>query len=89
MKIPVTRFTNTFESEGSYLSIDGKYWDVDDLALRNKKSSFNEEKLMELYRLFNVKNPPRDNNGKLLHIYALYDEILGHVDLKHLCENDR
>ena len=89
LKIPVTRFTNTFETPGSYLFLGGKYYAVDDLALRNKNAPFDEEKLMDLYKLFDVKNPPRDENGKLLHITSLLWEILGKVDLKHLCKNDR
>ena len=89
LAIPVTRFTNDFESQGSYLFLGGKYYAVDDLALRNENAAFDEEKLMELYKLFDVKNPPRDENGKLLHIKSLQDEILGKVDLKNLCKNDR
>ena len=90
MKIPVTRFTNTFETESSYLFLGGKYYGVPELGLKNKNSSFNEEKLWEVYKLFNVSNPPQDETGQLLNVGVLWDEILRNkVDLGYLCKNDR
>ena len=90
MKIPVTRFTNTFETESSYLFLGGKYYGVTELGLKNKNSSFNEEKLWEVYKLFNVSNPPQDETGQLLNVGVLWDEILRNkVDLGYLCKNDR
>ena len=56
---------------------------------KNMLHPFNEEKLMELYELFNVKNPPRDENGKLRHIWDLRNDISGAADLNKLCHDDR
>ena len=87
MKIPVTRFTNTFETESSYLFLGGKYYGVPELGLKNKNSSFNEEKLWEVYKLFNMSNPPQDEAGQL---HKIWDQILKHkLDLGYLCKNDR
>jgi len=95
-KIPTTRFTNTWETDSSYLFVRGKHYNArKDLGMiassdpENMTHPFNAEKLMELYELFNVKNPPRDENGELRHILDLKNEIGRAADLNKLCQDDR
>ena len=95
-KIPTTRFTNTWETNSSYLFVGGKYYNArKDIGMyahtdpKDMAHPFNEEKLMELYNLFNVKNPPKDENGRLRHFYDLKNEIATAADVNDLCINDR
>ena len=84
-----------WETDSSYLFVGGKYYAKKDLGMsattdpKNVTHPFNEEKLMDLYDLFNVKNPPRDENGKLRHIWDLKREITHAADLNKLCLDDR
>ena len=70
--------------------VNGKYYGVDEHALRNESMPFDEGKLMELYKIFNVEKPPRGKNGKLLHIFHLLNEINKEdTSADDMCENDR
>ena len=88
----MTRFTHDYNTKESYLYVGGKYYRAEDLGLVddvNKTKAFNEEKLMELYKLFDVKNPPKTPNGKLEHIWTLLDDIDQDVTVEDMCLNDR
>merc|ERR1712142_21587 len=89
LKVPVTRFTHDFNSPESYVYFNGKYYGVDELALRNESLPFDEEKLMELYKLFHVETPPRDRDGKLRPLLSLFHEINKDTSADDMCKNDR
>ena len=85
----MTRFTHDYDSPESYVYVDGKYYGVDELALRNESLPFDEEKLMELYKLFHVETPPRDMDGKLRPLLSLFHEINKDTSADDMCKNDR
>ena len=51
--------------------MNGKYYNADDVGLCSKeengcsKGVKDEKAVLEMYKLFNVTNPPRDAQGKL------------------------
>ena len=69
--------------------VNGKYYWRDELGLDDEKKPFNEWKLMQLYRTFNVQKPPRDRNGNLLHIFRLLNDINNDITAEEMCKNDR
>ena len=90
--IPVTRFTHDYNTKESYLYVGGKYYSAEELGLVDDDSetkSFDEQKLMELYKLFDVKDPPKTKNGKLEHIWTLLNDIDQDVTMEDMCLNDR
>ena len=94
MNIPVTRFTHLHDTNSSYFYLGGKYYGVEELGAgpgKSLHSILNEEKLLEVYKLFNVKNVPRDDKtGRLLNPLALSADIIkSKLDLEIVCKKDR
>ena len=76
--------------------LNGKYYNADDVGLCSKeengcsKGVKDEKAVLEIYKLFNVTNPPRDAQGKLEKPDKMIDTVLYETphDLKQLCMND-
>ena len=76
--------------------LNGKYYNADDVGLCSKEENGcskrvkDEEAVLEIYKLFNVTNPPRDAQGKLEKPDKMIDTVLYNTphDLKQLCMND-
>ena len=91
LKIPVTRLTHLFETDSSYFVLGDKYYSVNDLGAKDTGAPPNEEKLLEVYQMFDIETPPRnESTGTLLNPFGICLEILDtKVDLKEICRNDR
>ena len=91
LEIPVTRFTHLFETDSSYFVLGDRYYSVRDLGAKDSSDPPDERKLLEVYQLFDIRNPPRNSStGSLLNPWGLCAEILEQrVDLQQMCKYDK
>ena len=87
----MTRFTHLYETDCSYFVLGNKYYSVGDLGAKDTDAPPNEEKLLEVYQMFDIKTPPRnESTGALLNPFGICLEILDtKLDLQEICRNDR
>ena len=91
LKIPVTRFTHLYETDSSYFVLGNNYYSVNDLGAKDTEAAPREDKLLEVYKMFDIKTPPRnESTGALLNPFGICLDILdAKVDLEEICRNDR
>ena len=90
--VPLTEFTHVSHTRESYVWLNGKYYNADDVGLYAESLDLpprSERKMMEIYKMFNITKVPRDRKGNLLNPMGLCYQILDkNVDLRKMCIND-
>ena len=90
--VPLTEFTHVSHTRESYVWLDGKYYNADDVGLYAESLDLpprSERKMMEIYKMFNITKVPRDRKGNLLNPMGLCYQILDkNVDLRKMCTSD-
>ena len=88
LKIQRTPFTNMHESNTSYVWIENKYYKSSDIGFPNGKPK-REDLMLEIYKKFEISQPPRDSSGHLEDFVELFENLTKGLDLREVCKNDR
>ena len=77
-----------FNKKTRYIWLNKKYYTAAELGLKPNVTP-NAYKMMELFKLYNVRQPPTDESGRLENLQDVWNRITKDVNLRLGCKEDR